>query len=384
MEGRVPSTCLYNHHIHTPFALCKEILDKIKIPPVSKVLVMFNLEFLHVVAKRLDFSLDDVYYYTTDKTKARLARMLVPQVIVVDDLDKGPAIIEMLENNMKFDVIIGNPPYQDSSAKSSKKLWPEFVTNSFKRLENNGYLGMITPSSWMGGASSVFQLMKSNQCEYLFTNIAHHFPGIGSTFSAYLIKNSSRNSITKTDIGIDIDFGSADALPRDINRNSLSIIQKFNSANHLPIKFDSFCHTQRVERVSPTQTSEFKYPNRHGASSIVWSNEEHPATKKQKVMFYMSGIPKPYYDNGNFGITQHQGYIEVLSPYEGENLVKYLSSNLVRFFILSLSHAQAWNKNILLDIPHIDLTRTWTDKEIYDHFGLTLEERLHVDPEYRD
>jgi hypothetical protein len=50
---------------------------------------------------------------------------------------------------MKFDVVIGNPPYQDpSSAAKNVKLWPRFVAHSIELLKDGGFVSLITPDSW--------------------------------------------------------------------------------------------------------------------------------------------------------------------------------------------------------------------------------------------
>ena len=52
-------------------------------------------------------------------------------------------------NNMQFDVVIGNPPYQDSSTRNKKsKLWPRFVKKSIELLKPGGFISLITPISW--------------------------------------------------------------------------------------------------------------------------------------------------------------------------------------------------------------------------------------------
>jgi SAM-dependent methyltransferase len=51
---------------------------------------------------------------------------------------------------MKFDVIVGNPPYQDSANKlKAVKLWPKFITRSLDLLNPGGYLLLVTPSTWL-------------------------------------------------------------------------------------------------------------------------------------------------------------------------------------------------------------------------------------------
>ena len=75
-------------------------------------------------------------------------------------------VLEELESlKMRFDLVMGNPPYQDGKkdlhekgnkqSAGTQKIWALFVKKSFEILNNNGVIAFITPTSWMSGTISV-------------------------------------------------------------------------------------------------------------------------------------------------------------------------------------------------------------------------------------
>lgn len=291
-------------------------------------------------------------------------------VVTADFLEWDPG--------MKFDVVVGNPPYQDSLAKSSKKLWPEFFKKTMSLLNDNGILGMITPSSWMAGKSEIFEFFKKYQCSVLTTDASAHFPRVGSTFCWYVFQKKSISSPTKLLPSGTIDFRKVSFIPRDVNQLSLSVYEKLKGPK-LQVKFDSFCHSQRVDRVSASKVGFYRYAIKHGAESILWSNVPHPAQTDKKVMFYMSGNPKPFFDDGTYGISEHHAYIPAKDEAEAANISAYLKSKIIKFVISNSTFAQAWNKEFLKKIPSVDFSKPWTDADLYKHFSLTQEEIDYVE-----
>jgi len=76
----------------------------------------------------------------------------------------------------KFDVVLGNPPYNKGGIRSStgKKLgdknetiWPKFTELSLELLKPNGFLIFITPLSWLKKSHSLHEILLKNHIIWL-------------------------------------------------------------------------------------------------------------------------------------------------------------------------------------------------------------------------
>ena len=80
------------------------------------------------------------------------------------------------ETDMKFDVIVGNPPYQNTSAKK-EKLWLDFLKKALE-LSNN-VVAFVTPDVWVDGQSKVAkisrQVIANNSLVYLNLDATSYF-----------------------------------------------------------------------------------------------------------------------------------------------------------------------------------------------------------------
>jgi hypothetical protein len=359
-DGRVSSTCLYKHHVHTPFSLCEEILGHIHCKPVCDYLVMFNLEFLHSLSKLVDFDLDTVHYYTTDINKARLAKMLFPRVEVIDDL----------EDSMKFDVIVGNPPYQSEKGTGTQPLWPLFVQTAHTHLKSAGILAMITPNKWCGHTANV---IKGNIRLYSdiflgklqFANIqecSRHFPGLGSyenSFSYFVVDNSGcKESVIRT---LDNEYRVKSKYPylplRSLTDITFSILEK--------IKTDT---SYDFRQVSTGFTN-------NGNGAIVISMAQRLHYDKLKI----------YLDNDkNRKSTSKSTLTRTLySNSTQEKIDSIFRSKLFGFIHMIYWNGDNFSTTFYNSLPFLDPDILWTDEIIYNHFGLTEEERLHIDPSYK-
>jgi len=208
----------------------------------------------------------------------------------------------------KFDVIMGNPPYQlkkPGNAKS-QSIWPNFVENSIGCLKENGYLVFVHPSGWRnidGGFKKIFNLIQERDLQYLtmrtFDDGAKTFGGSGTNFDHYCLKNTLTKK-NKTKIN-------------DIDRNE--IVLDLNNYNFIPSgKFDIFDKLIKgSEKVSilyssnnyETRPEKSRYPtNKEKIGKFIYYVVNSITQKDGPKFIYTSTknemfVPKVIWSNGN-------------------------------------------------------------------------------------
>jgi len=303
--------------------------------------------------------------------------------------------------DMKFDVIIGNPPYQstdDTGERKSKStnLWSRFTKKSFDMVKEGGIVAMVTPSSWASNTVDLLQgkiklfkdiFVKNNPIAINTHTVADHFPGIGSTFSYFVIeKGDNKGSTVLTDVfGNEIvqDLRGFNNLPKVISTESLSIDRKFSAL----MTDNETCSGQLQNKdclYSSEETSEYTWKAYHtpsvaDAGETWFTNVKHPNFDKEKIIISISGYFRPVADTGTIGYTDMcLAYIlkegELLSAAES-----VFGSKLYKFYLENNKWSGFNPKEIIRSFPMLDFTRDWTDAEIYDHFGLTQDEIDYVE-----
>ena len=115
---------------------------------------------------------------------------------------------EMKNIYMKFDIVIGNPPYQPPNIKnggerkgSGNKIWHKFVEISFAITRDDGIVSLITPSHWrVGIVSKKNQIKKAQEIMWNYdilyiSSASEKFNGTAEhmTIDAWVIDKSKQN-----------------------------------------------------------------------------------------------------------------------------------------------------------------------------------------------
>ena len=312
--------------------------------------------------------------------------------------------------NMKFDVIIGNPPYQlevgIEKDNYSIPLYHKFIQQG-KKLKPH-YLSMIVPSRWFAGGRGLDEfrdeMLTDNRIEKLvdFPNAVDCFPGVDiSGGVCYFLWNrdySGDCEITSMQ-GKDC----VSTLKRGLLEKNNDTFIRFNEAIPIIRKIASLSEPTFDSLVSPQTpfgiVSSFKnYKDIcfEGALSIYTVNgkkfiDNNVVTKnRQWLDSYKVYISKSYGERGSYP------YRFLAKPFIGEpnscctqtylmiggfdskktceNVISYIHTRFFRFCIMQKKNTQDAMRGVYSFVPIQDFTQEWTDEKLYAKYGLTEEE----------
>jgi hypothetical protein len=265
----------------------------------------------------------------------------------------------------KFDVVMGNPPYNASGNTSTgNTIWQEFTKKSLNEW-TSVYLLFIHPPGWRkpnterGKFYGLYNLMCiENQMLYLEIHgvkDGQKMFNCGTRYDWYLIEktNQYKNTIIVDEDRKknDYDLSEWSWLP---NSNILEINKLLAKKDdeRCPIIQSMSAYEPRKKWMSPKKTPEFKYPCVHstpktGIRYMYSKVNDRGHFGVSKVIFGDSGIYNPVIDmDGKYGMTQHSMAIQVDNLEEATLISKVIESDKFDKIIQSClysSYAIDWN-----------------------------------------
>ena len=257
----------------------------------------------------------------------------------------------------KFDVVVGNPPYNNDQKAEGKRgggstLWDKFVIkvlNSF--LKENGYLVFVHPTLWRKPQSDrstskeVSELMMKKQIHYLEchdSNDGMKVFNAGTRYDFYVLENcpiykeTLINGEDRKDVLVNLK--NYDFIP-NYNLELFDRIIAKEGEDKCPILFNVSNYETRKSWVSDDKNDEYKYTLIHstpkgGTRYKYSSRNDNGHFGISKVIFGDSGIGDAIIDMiGEYGMTQHSMGILVSSLEEANNIKKALLSNEFNEFL---------------------------------------------------
>lgn len=314
---------------------------------------------------------------------------------------------ETIFPDMKFDVIIGNPPYQLSdggNGASASPLYHRFVRQAQKLKPR--YLTMIIPSRWFGGGKGLDdfrrEMLNDNHIRVLvdYENASDCFPGvdIAGGVCYFLWDRDNPGLCDVVNIRNNETMHSVRAL------NEFDTFIRHDQAASIVRKVCAFGEPMMSNMVSsskPFGLRTFVRPQESGDILLRWQNGEGPYRRdeitigrelidKWKVITSYVG-----YDHagnpGKDGKRRVFSKIDILPPgtictetylvvgsfdteQEAKNLVAYMKTLFFRFLVAQCMYSHHITKEAYRLVPIQDFSQSWTDEKLYVKYGITDEE----------
>lgn len=265
----------------------------------------------------------------------------------------------------KFDVVIGNPPYQgpgkstdsgyEGGGKGSRNssLWPSFVEKCFDLVEADGFVCMIHPPRWRKPGDKTGDLIRSKNV--LHIDIHGKSDGM-KTFNCmvrydwYIAQNSpyKGSTVVRDENGdiCKIDLSDFSFLPHSQFDLLRKIVAK-GGEETCQVICDSSYHNQR-DYMSRTQDDKYKYPcvystTKDAVKYFYSSTNQNGHFGAPKVIFGENGGDTGIYNaildlDGKFGMTEGGIAIIISSKEEGENVISAIQSEKFTTFIRACNY----------------------------------------------
>lgn len=329
--------------------------------------------------------------------------------------------------NMKFDVIVGNPPYQlndgGGTGSSAIPLYHKFIQQA-KKL-NPTFLSMIIPARWFTGGRGVDEfrdeMLNDDRIKIIhdFPNASDCFPGVEikggvcyflwekdhrgnctiHTHKGNVIVSEAKRALLEKGADTFIRYNDAISILKKIQNLKEKSFSNIISAN------DPFGFDVRVEnsykRVKPKFKKEaFKdsvrfYYNGWQREGLGYIENTSIGKNPDWIKDYKVYITKAYGAGESFPhqilntpilgepLTCCTETYLVIGPFSSkkraENVISYIETRFFRFLVLLIKNTQNAMKKVYTFVPMQDFDEPWTDEKLYKKYGINEEEIAFIE-----
>lgn len=324
------------------------------------------------------------------------------------------------KQEMKFNAVVGNPPYQlPGHGQKPLPIYQNFI--NLARSLKPQYVSMISPSRWF--AASDLRDFRNAIIEENKLDIIHDFSDARLCFPQVEIKggisyfrwnNESLHNCSffiHTDKGViqtnrNLKTEKTDILIRD--GYMINILKKIQTKeektfNSIVSSNDPFGFDMREEHSSkrvkvpfslePEKNSVLFYYNGWKRDGIGYVKRELISKNVEWINKIKILIPKawgtgdsskdwikPFLVEANTCCTETYLVVGPFNDIEtANNVIQYMGTKFFHFLVAIMKLTQNAMQGVYCNVPLQDFTKSWTDEELYDKYGLDLFEREYIE-----
>ena len=339
--------------------------------------------------------------------------------------DINNLISEIFGEDMHFDVIIGNPPYQlddGGFGASAAPIYNKFVDNA-KALDPR-LLCMVIPARWFAGGKGLDDF-RSEMLNDSRLRVIEDFPDASTVFPGVSIKGGvcyflwDRDNRGQCQVRTNNVAFSDSSLTRPLLESGADVFIRYNEAVPILKKVIAVHNGNNLGSVALQETDAFQtIVSSRKHFGIATNFRGHSVRSAEDLVLYQNGgvsfyprsnveknrqdidawkvfvpiagsgsnvfpdpiIGKPFVGEPGTISTETYNLIgPVKSEVEAQNLISYMKTKLMRFLVLLHKPTQHTAKGVYAFVPMQDFSESWSDEKLYEKYGLTPEEQGFVE-----
>ena len=322
--------------------------------------------------------------------------------------------------NMRFDVIIGNPPYQlndgGGTGSSAIPIYHKFIQQA-KKL-NPRFLSMIIPARWFSGGRGLDsfrdEMLNDSRIRNIndFLDASDCFPGVEikggvcyflwdrdnkglckvNTYNSNQLISTSVRPLLENGANTFIRYSNAISILRKVQSKNESSFSNIISAND-PFGFDvreknSYRRVKPDFQNNPFDNSAFFYYNGWKSKGLGHIHRNEVKKNSEWIDEFKILIPKawgtgdlyndkisPLVINPNSCCTET--YL-VIGPFKSKGdtkyIVQYMQTKFFHFLVSLIKNTQNAMKKVYSFVPNQDFNEIWSDEKLYKKYDLSDKE----------